>query len=266
MSLYRQSVVTGRQNNSLTKFKKKSMSKTIFLAGATGAIGQVLTPLLIENGWKVYGTTRSKDKITLLQELGAEPVVIDVYEAGRLKDILIEIKPDVVINQLTDLPYALNADEMPVALVRNARLRTDGTKNLVEAALSAGSKRIIAQSISFVYDEGPIPHLEEDPLLPLSHPVYGETAEGVRNLERQVLESGMEGIVLRYGLLYGPKTGFDAPIAPASVHVEAAAKAAEIAVIKGKTGIYNVAEADESLSCEKSIKAFDWNANWRVTQ
>lgn len=241
------------------------MPKTIFLAGATGAIGRVLTSLLIKNGWKVYGTTRSKDKTELLRKMGAESVVIDVYESARLKDILIEIKPDVVISQLTDLPYALNADEMTDALVRNARLRTEGTKNLVEAARSAGSKRIIAQSISFVYDQGQTPHLEEDPLLPLSHPVYGETAEGVRNLERQVLESGMEGIVLRYGLLYGPNTGFDAPIAPASVHVEAAAKAAEVAVTKGETGIYNVAEADDSLSCVKAIKAFGWNANWRIT-
>jgi nucleoside-diphosphate-sugar epimerase len=133
-------------------------------------------------------------------------------------------------------------------LVRNARLRTEGTKNLVDAALNAGCKRIIAQSISFIYDEGHTPHVEEDALLPLTHPVYGETAEGVRNLERQVVESGIEGIVLRYGLLYGPKTGFDLPIAPAS----------------GETGIYNVAETDESLSSQKAISTFGWNSNWRV--
>lgn len=240
------------------------MSKTIFLAGATGAIGQVLSPLLVANGWKVYGTTRSKEKVEQLILMGVEPVVVDVYDAQHLKDILAEIKPEIVIHQLTDLPYALNADEMTEALVRNARLRTEGTKNLVDAAVNAGCKRIIAQSISFVYDEGQNPHVEEDALLPLSHPVYGETAEGVRNLEKQIIASGVEGIVLRYGLLYGPKTGFDAPIAPASVHVEAAAKAAEIAVTKGKTGIYNVAEKDALLSSEKAINTFNWNADWRV--
>ncbi len=240
------------------------MSKTIFLAGATGAIGQVLSRLLVANGWKVYGTTRSEAKVSLLQEMGVEPVIVDVYDAKLLNDKLAEIKPEIVIHQLTDLPYALNADEMTAALVSNARLRTEGTKNLVDAAVNAGCKRIIAQSISFVYDEGPTPHVEEDALLPLTHPVYGETAEGVRNLERQVVESGIEGLVLRYGLLYGPKTGFDAPIAPASVHVEAAAKAAEIAVTKGATGIYNVAEADDSLSSEKAINTFGWEANWRV--
>lgn len=239
------------------------MSKTIFLAGATGAIGQVLSRLLVAKGWKVYGTTRSKEKVSLLEKMGVKPVVVDVYDAKLLKEILADIKPEVVLHQLTDLPYALDADKMTAALVSNARLRTEGTKNLVDAAINAGCKRIIAQSISFVYDEGRTPHVEEDALLPLSHPVYGETAEGVRNLERQVIESGIEGLVLRYGLLYGPKTGFDTPIAPASVHVEAAAKAAEIAVTKGLTGIYNVAEADESLSSEKAINTFEWKADWR---
>jgi nucleoside-diphosphate-sugar epimerase len=76
----------------------------------------------------------------------------------------------------------------------------------------------------------------------------------------------MEGIVLRYGLLYGPKTGFDSPIAPASVHVEAAAKAAEIAVTKGLPGIYNITEADESVSSEKAINLLGWNAGWRINQ
>ncbi len=240
------------------------MSKKIFLAGATGAIGQVLSRLLVADGWDVYGTTRSDNKVALLQEMGVKPVVVDVYDAEQLKKIVADIKPEVVIHQLTDLPYALDEKEMEAALVRNARLRTEGTKNLVDAAVNAGSKRIIAQSISFIYDEGRTPHVEEDALLPLTHPVYGETVEGVMNLERQVVESGVEGIVLRYGLLYGPKTGFDTPIAPASVHVEAAAKAAELAVTKGATGIYNVAEADQSLSSEKAIKTFGWDAGWRV--
>lgn len=239
------------------------MAKTIFIAGATGAIGQVLSRILVSRGWKVYGTTRSKEKVSFLKELGLEPVVVDVYDAQKLKEIIADIKPEVVIHQLTDLPYALAADKMTEALISNARLRTEGTKNLVDAAVNAGCKRIIAQSISFVYDEGATPHLEEDALLPLSHPVYGETAEGVRNLEKQILESGIEGIVLRYGLLYGPNTGFDAPIAPASVHVEAAAKAAAVVVTEAEPGIYNVAEADESLSCEKAIKAFSWDPSWR---
>ena len=153
---------------------------------------------------------------------------------------------------------------MTAALVRNARLRDEGTRNLVTAAVDAGARRLIAQSISFVYADGPLPHGEADPLLPLSHPVYGETAEGVRSLERQVIDAPLEGIVLRYGLLYGPGTGFDAPIAPGSVHVDAAAKAAELAVTMGQGGVYNVTETDGTTSSEAAIEAFGWDAGWRV--
>jgi len=127
----------------------------------------------------------------------------------------------------------------------------------------AGATRLIAQSISFIYADGPTPHQESDPLLPLTHPVYGETVQGVMSLERQVVEAPLEGIVLRYGLLYGPGTGFDQPIAPGSVHVDAAAKAAELAVTRGLRGIYNVAETDGTTSSDKAIEAFGWNAGWR---
>lgn len=240
------------------------MSKTIFIAGATGAIGQPLSRLLIANGWKVYGSTRSTEKIDLLRKMGVEPVVVDVFDAKLLNKILADIRPEIVIHQLTDLPYALDGSKMTEALVRNARLRTEGTGNLVAAAVNAGCKRIIAQSISFIYDEGPTPLLESAPLLPLTHPVYGETVEGVLNLERQVIESGVEGIVLRYGLIYGPGTGFDSPIAPGSVHVDAAAKAAELAVTKGQTGIYNVAETDGTVSTDKAQTTLGWNADWRI--
>jgi nucleoside-diphosphate-sugar epimerase len=153
---------------------------------------------------------------------------------------------------------------MTAALARNARLRDVGTHNLVAAALRAGARRLIAQSISFIYDEGAKPNRETDPLLPVTHPVYGETVQGVLSLERQVTEAPLEGIVLRYGLIYGPGTGFDAPIAPGSVYVDAAAKAAELAVTRGERGIYNVTESDGATSSDKAIKAFGWDSGWRA--
>jgi nucleoside-diphosphate-sugar epimerase len=168
-----------------------------------------------------------------------------------------------VIHQLTDLPYALDASQMTAALVRNARLRDEGTRNLVGAAVLAGATRLITQSISFIYADGPTPHHESDPLLPVTHPVYGETVQGVMSLERQVVEAPLEGIVLRYGLLYGPGTGFEQAIAPGSVHIDAAAKAAELAVTRGQRGIYNVAETDGTTSSEKAIEALGWNSAWR---
>jgi nucleoside-diphosphate-sugar epimerase len=100
-------------------------------------------------------------------------------------------------------------------------------------------------------------------LLPVTHPVYGETVQGVLSLERQVTEAPLEGLVLRYGLIYGPGTGFDAPIAPGSVHVDAAAKAAELAVTRGERGIYNVTESDGETLSEKAIKVFGRSSSWR---
>jgi nucleoside-diphosphate-sugar epimerase len=239
------------------------MTVRIFLAGASGAIGRRLAPLLLENGWRVFGSTRSVDKAAGLKKAGVEPVVVDVFDADALRNHLFEIRPEVVIHQLTDLPHALEASKMTAALVRNARLRDVGTRNLVAAAQYAGARRLIAQSISFIYGEGTKPHRETDPLLPVTHPVYGETVQGVLSLERQVIEAPLDGLVLRCGLLYGPGTGFDAPIAPGSVHVDAAAKAAELAVTRGKPGIYNVTESDGETASDKAVEAFGWNSSWR---
>ena len=241
----------------------QSANKRIFLAGASGAIGRMLVPLLIADGWQVVGTTRSADKAPLLRAMGVEPVIVDVFNAVALRSVMTEFKPEIVIHQLTDLPHALEASKMTEALVRNARLRDEGTRNLVEASVLAGAKRLIAQSISFIYADGPLPHREEDPFLPETHPVYGETVQGVASLERQVLNASLAGIVLRYGLIYGLGTGFDAPIAPGSVHVIAAAKAAQLAITKAVPGIYNVAEDDGTVLTEKATKILGWNAGWR---
>jgi nucleoside-diphosphate-sugar epimerase len=240
------------------------MTKRVFLAGASGAIGRRLAPLLLANGWQVFGSTRSRDKADSLRHMGVEVIVIDVFDGAALSRVLSEARPEVVIHQLTDLPYALEAGEMTAALVRNARLRDEGTRNLVAATVGAGAGRLIAQSISFIYADGPGPKVETSPLLPVTHPVYGETVQGVLSLERQVLEAPLDGIVLRYGLFYGPGTGFDAPIAPGSVHVDAAARAAELAVTMGQRGIYNVAESDGAVSSEPAIHSLGWNAAWRV--
>jgi|APLak6261684236_1056157.scaffolds.fasta_scaffold00587_3 nucleoside-diphosphate-sugar epimerase len=241
-------------------------NKRIFLAGASGAIGRQLAPLLIADGWQVVGTTRSADKALLLREMGVEPVVVDVFDADGLRSIMTEFKPEIVIHQLTDLPHALEASKMTEALVRNARLRDEGTCNLIEAAVLAGARRLIAQSISFIYADGPLPHSEDAPFLAETHPVYGGTVLGVASLERQVLNAPLDGIVLRYGLFYGPGTGFDLPIAPGSVHVSAAAKAAQLAITRAAPGIYNVAEDDGTVLTEKATRILGWDHRWRPVQ
>lgn len=240
------------------------MNRCLFLAGASGAIGRRLAPLLVSDGWRVVGTTRSANKAPMLREMGVEPVVIDVFDADALRDIMRKLRPEVVIHQLTDLPPGLDPSKMTEALVRNARVRDEGTRNLVAAAVEAGAKRMIAQSIAFVYAEGPLPHSEDDPLMTDTDPAFGGTVRGVKSLESQVLAAPLDGIVLRYGLLYGPGTGFDSPAGPGSVHVNAAAKAAELAVTRGAPGIYNIAEADGSVSSEKAARLLGWDANWRA--
>ena len=244
----------------------QNVNKCIFLAGASGAIGRRLAPLLVANGWRVVGTTRSADKTPLLRKMGVEPVVVDVFDASALRDIMAKFRPEIVIHQLTDLPHALEPSKMTEALVRNARLRHEGTRNLIAASVHVGAKRLIAQSIAFIYADGTLPHREEDSLLAETHPVYGGTVSGVVSLEHQVLAAPLDGIVLRYGLFYGTGTGFDAPIAPGSVQIDAAAKAAELAITRGVAGIYNVAETDGTVSSEKAARVLGWDSGWRAVR
>jgi nucleoside-diphosphate-sugar epimerase len=134
----------------------------IFLAGASGAIGRRLTPLLIAAGHEVTGTTRSVDKVQELAAGGVDAVVVDVFNAGAVRDAVVRARPEIVIHQLTDLPQVLDPARLRDALSRNSRLRIEGTANLVAAAQAAGARRLIAQSIAFAYAVGPEPHAETD--------------------------------------------------------------------------------------------------------
>lgn len=244
-----------------------SNAETVFLAGASGVIGQPLSKLLIEAGYTVYGTTRSEAKAALLRDMGVNPVVVDVFDADKLAQAVAEIQPAIVMHQLTDLPDGLAADEMEAALVRNARIRDEGTRNLVRAAAEAGVKQFIAQSIAFVYEPGKLPHTETSPLLNFDDAAYGETARAVNSLEQQVVNGPFTGVVLRYGWLYGPKTGVETPVdfAP-PVHVEAAAQAALLALQCTQPAIYNVADDDPRLSSEKIKQALGWHPALRLPE
>jgi nucleoside-diphosphate-sugar epimerase len=239
------------------------MSKAVFLAGASGAVGRRLAPLLVSEGWRVVGTTRSADKAAVLRSLGVEPVIVDVFEASALAAAIAKARPEVVVHQLTDLPPGLDPALMAEAAARNARIRDEGTRNLVDAALRAGVRRLVAQSVAFAYAGARVPHNEDDPLAVGAEGRAGVSARGVASLERQVLEAPLNGIVLRYGRLYGPGTGFDAPSGPAPLHVDAAAKAAALAVGSGSPGIYNVAEDDGAVTSEKAKRELGWTASWR---
>ena len=240
-------------------------NKVAFVAGASGVIGKNLSKLLVKDGWKVYGTTRSEAKVKSLQELGVEAVVVDVYDEKKLEDIVVSIKPQIVFHQLTDLPFALESSKMEEALKSNAKLREIGTKNLVNAAKKAGAKKLIAQSIAFVYEPSDLPHNEDSKLLNFEDKVYGETSKAVASLEEQVLNSTFIGVVLRNGLLYGDGTGFDKAVdfVP-PVHVEAAAWACFLAINCEKNAIYNIADDDERLVTSKAKNELSWSPNLRI--
>ncbi|MEZ5593458.1 MAG: NAD(P)-dependent oxidoreductase [Gammaproteobacteria bacterium] len=240
----------------------KKTHRTVFVAGASGAIGRRLCPMLVSDGWFVFGTTRSSAKAPVLCELGVEPVIVNVFDRTSLVDFVCKAQPDVVIHQLTDLPPGLDASKMAEARIRNARLREVGTRNLVTAAIAAGAKRLVAQSIAFAYVPGSTPYREDAPLN-VDDPNMGLTARAVASLEQQVLAAPLEGIVLRYGKLYGPGTGFSTPQSDGSLHVDAAADAALRAATRGAAGIYNIAEDDGTVCSDKAMDALGWRANFR---
>lgn len=235
----------------------------ILLAGATGVIGRPLVLLLVRAGHEVTGTTRSAAKAAELTSAGCIPAVVDVFDAKALVQVARDARPDVVIHQLTDLPDSADPDALNAALAANARIRIEGTQNLIAAAKAAGAKRMIAQSIAFVYKPGPLPYAETDPLLPPD----GVSARGVHALEDAVTGTpGLDGIVLRYGKLYGPGTWNPKdkkPDGTGYVHADAAAQAALQAVTRGAPGIYNIAEDDGELVIDKARRELGFDPDFR---
>ncbi|MCC7275097.1 MAG: NAD(P)-dependent oxidoreductase [Alphaproteobacteria bacterium] len=239
------------------------MPEPLFLAGAASAIGRRLVPLLRADGWRIVGTTRSPAKAAELEGMGVAPVVVDVFDAAALAAAVARVRPAIVVHQLTDLAGILDPAGREEALARNARLREVGTRNLVAAAVAAGARRLVAQSIAFAYAPGPLPYREDAPLNVAAPGGGSVSARGVASLEAQVLAAPLEGVVLRYGRLYGPGTGVDAPAGAAPVHVDAAAEAARLAVGKGVPGIYNVAEDDGTVDSGKAKALLGWRADAR---
>lgn len=242
------------------------MSYRILLAGATGVIGRRLIPLLRKAGHEVTGTTRSAAKIAALRDLGAEACVVDVFDAAALSQAVAAARPEVVIHQLTDLPSGLDPSRMNDSIIRNARIRDDGTRNLIKAAIAAGARRLIAQSIAWAYAPGPTPYIESDPLDVEAEGNRAISVGGVASLEHQVLNaSPLEGIILRYGKIYGPGTGADEPSDTAPLHVDAAAYAALLAIDHGAAGIYNIAAPNQQVAAAKARRDLGWESDFRLS-
>ena len=237
------------------------MSKRVFVAGATGAVGTRLLPLLVDAGHSVVGMTRSPQKAEAVRAAGAEPVVADALDREAVVEAVRKAEPEVVVHQLTAIPLKFDLRRLDRAFETTNRLRTEGTDHLLEGARAAGTRRFLAQSFAgwpYARTGGPV-KTEEDALDPDPPKAMRRTLEAIRYLESAVLGADdLEGIVLRYGGFYGPGTGVGAmlddirrrrfPIVGKGtgvwsfIHVDDVATATLAAVERGAPGVYNVVD------------------------
>jgi nucleoside-diphosphate-sugar epimerase len=227
----------------------------ILVAGATGVLGARLIRELAAAGHHVFGTTRRPDRLRQLAAAGTSGIVMDALDRESVEAAVDQSAPDAVIHELTDLAG--------FDFAGNARLRVEGTDNLVEACARSGVTRMVAQSISWAYEPGPEPASEDTPLA--HDPATGASLfASIESLERAVL--GLpEGVVLRYGLFYGPGTWYaaDGPEAARArggavmattawtsfVHIDDAERAT-IAALGWHRGIVNIVDDDPTHVAE----------------
>ena len=244
----------------------------IFIAGATGAVGKRLVPLLGANGHEVVGTTRSAGKVGDLRALGAEPVVLDVLDAEAVGRAVSEARPDVVVHQATALSDMSNLRNLDETFAETNRLRTEGTDNLLAAAQASGTRTFVAQSFAgWPYaKEGSAVKDEEAPLDPTPPTSAVQSMAAIRHLETTVVGAeAIEGIVLRYGGFYGPGTSLveggehvaairkrQFPIVGSGagiwsfVHIDDAAGGTLAAIERGRPGLYNIVDDEPAPTSE----------------
>lgn len=211
----------------------------VLLAGATGAVGRLLLPMLVRAGHDVCAWSRSAPGLEQIRNQGAHAVQVDAFDREGVLAGVSGFRPDVVIHQLTALSGG--------SLQDNARIRREGTRNLVDAALAAGTPRVIAQSIAWIYEPGLEPALETTPLDSTTAEPRCTTIQGVRALESAVAEVP-EHVVLRYGAFYGPGTSY-----ACGGLVERRLRAGELAANDSVTSFIHVQDAAQA-----ALQALRW--------
>jgi nucleoside-diphosphate-sugar epimerase len=248
----------------------------VFLAGATGVIGRRLLPQLLHDGHEVTAMTRREERAQSLREAGATPAVCDVFDAGAVRAAVVAARPEVVLHELTDLPPNVDPRKMEEQLAGNDRIRVEGTRNLVDAAVAAGARRVVAQSIAFAYPPtGSGLKTEEDPLWDDVAWPFKRSVDALHALEDAVTRTqGIEGVALRYGFFYGPGSSYARggywadqvarrrfPIVGQGsgvfsyIHVDDAASATVAAMDRGAPGIYNIVD-DEPAPLREWLPAY----------
>ena len=234
----------------------------VFVAGASGAIGRPLVRQLVAAGHRVTGTTRREDRAEKIRAAGAEAVVCDVFDVPALEAAVKAAAPEVVVNELTSLPEDFNPRKIDYGPTN--RVREEGGRNLMNAALAVGARRYVTQSIAFIYaPEGDWVKDEDARPFEDAPPPFDEGERAMIAHERDILGNDrIEGLVLRYGQFYGPGTYYTPGrgsiarqvenrmlpiIGPGTgmasfIHVEDAASATLAALDHGATGIYNVTD------------------------
>jgi len=233
----------------------------IFVAGAAGAIGRRLIPELARRGHHVTAATRSADKLELLRGLGATPVVVDGLDGAAVGEAVARAAPDAIIHQMTALAGGANLRQFDRWFARTNELRTRGTAHLLAAARAAGVRRFVAQSYTGWNNArtgGPV-KTEDDPLDPEPVKAQVETMAAIQYLEKIVFDAPVEGLVLRYGNLYGPGSSDELtqlvrkrrmPIIGDGggvwswIHLDDVASATAMALEGGLTGVYNVTDEE----------------------
>jgi nucleoside-diphosphate-sugar epimerase len=228
----------------------------VFVAGATGAIGRALVPKLLASGHEVTGLTRSEERGAKLREQGVEPAVADVFDADAVGEAVARAKPEVLVHELTDIPQAINPRKYESDMAGNDRIRVEGTRNLMDAAKAAGTRRVVAQSISFAYaphgDGGP--RVEDDELWLDAPEPFRRSTEALHSLESQVLgEDGIDGLVLRYGFFYGPGTSYASDGSTA-----AAVRKRQFPVVAGGTATWSFIHVDDAA--DATLRAIEGDA------
>ena len=231
----------------------------IFLAGASGALGRSLVPMLVERGHHVAGTTRSRPEV--VRELGGEAVILDPLDGAAVREAVLSARPDVVVHQLTALSGMKPGRNFDKQFAMTNRLRTEGTDHLLAAAREAGVERLVWQSYAGwpAARDGAAVKGEDAPLDPDPPADVRETLGAIKHLEAVVTEAG--GTVLRYGGFYGPGTGLVEggehaellhrrrfPVGGSGagvwslVHIGDAAAATVAAIESGTPGVFNVVD------------------------
>lgn len=244
----------------------------VFVAGATGAIGHALVPKLVRAGHQVTAMTRSATNVGMLAALGADPVVCDVFDRHRLASAVAHARPNVVVNQLTQLPKSgLKPRKLGQYYEKNNRVRREGTTNLLDAAREVGARRFIGQSIAFWYDPQGASIKDEAARLWLAAPApIGEAAQALEESEQALMRADfLDSVVLRYGVFYGPGTWYSRsgeigqqmrkrqyPTIGAGegitsfIHIDDAADVCVAFVVSGQPGVYNVVDDEPATANE----------------